>query len=226
MGTVKKKTNFSGISKNKVMTVILIFCISINCINFLSSFNSNQNSGHEIKISKITISQEITYLIDIGFGYNYAVVNAQNLLNRLTIQNILNAAHNNPKKSLLVIKDTDQDTMGFNWKSATYFLPEYDIYYLFDEENTDLENMAYAWHTHDGGYSVSASKKMKINVNCEVNKIIWVMDGESDFFSEVKNQLNLNEISLHKGMNIYYSNIGQKDMDAKIGKFIFQKSQE
>lgn len=222
MHSGQKKITFPKISKNQIMVILLIFCISTNCINFLAPFDSNQDSYHQNKISKLTISQEINYLIDIGFGYNYAAITAQNMINKLTIQNILDAANNNPKKTLLVIRDNNGEDIGFNWKKARYFLEEYDLYYLFDEENTDLENMAYAWHAHDGGYSVSTSKNMEIHVNSLVNRIIWVMDDESNFYNEVNNKFNLNEISLNKGMDIFYSDL-EEDLDIQIGKFIFQK---
>ena len=34
-----------------------------------------------------------------------------------------------------VLRDITREDEGFNWRKAMYYLPNYDVYYLFDQEN-------------------------------------------------------------------------------------------
>jgi len=102
-----------------------------------------------------------------------------------------------------------------------YYLPDYDVYYLFDNENSGITGNVSVWHGKDHSYNISKANVEDIKLNSSTTKIVWVMSNETSFYQEVKDKFGVNEISLQNGMKLYYSYAENQNSDIKISGFIF-----
>jgi hypothetical protein len=168
-------------------------------------------------------NQEIWFGIDIGLIYNNAKINANDENTQLHIENILNISNSDPESTVIVIRDITREDEGFNWRKAMYYLPGYEVYYLFDHENSGIDGNVSVWHGKDHSYNISKSSVEDIKLNSSTTKIIWVMSNETTFYQEVKDNFGVSRINLPNGMKLYYSYVGNQTSDIKISGFVFQR---
>jgi hypothetical protein len=214
---------FPKFSKNQLAACLLILCILTNVVYFVFPFNLHEGGFWETQTDHMTTAQEINYLVDVGLVYSNAKITANDQNTRYNIQAILNISQSNPNSTLIVIRDITREDEGFNWRKAMYYLSEYNVYYLFDEENAGLDNQVSSWHGYEGKYNISFSSSLNIPVNPSVTRIIWIMDDESDFYKEVETKMGVNTINLANGLKVYYSDVGNDSWDIQISGFIFKK---
>ena len=168
-------------------------------------------------------SQELWFDVDVGLIYNNAKISANDKNTALHIQNILNISNSDPSSTIIVIRDINREDEGFNWRKAMYYLPGYDVYYLFDDENSGITGNVSMWHGKNNSYTTSEATTMDVPMNSSTTRIVWIMSNQTSFYQEVKKAVGVNSIELPNGLNIYYSQIGNQTSSFQISGFIFQR---
>jgi hypothetical protein len=214
--------NFPKISKKHALGFILLIYVISNTIYFVYPYNLHNDQIWETPTDKMETNQEIWFGIDIGLIYNNAKINANDENTQLHIENILNISNSDPESTVIVIRDITREDEGFNWRKAMYYLPGYEVYYLFDHENSGIDGNVSVWHGKDHSYNISKSSVEDIKLNSSTTKIIWVMSNETTFYQEVKDNFGVSRINLPNGMKLYCSYVGNQTSDIKISGFIFQ----
>ena len=103
-----------------------------------------------------------------------------------------------------------------------YYLPSYDIYYLFDGENSENTNSVVSWHGKDQHFTKSEGNTLNITMNDSTRRIVWIMSNETSFYQEVNDKFGVHTINLPNGLNIYYSDVGDQS-NTTISDFTFKK---
>lgn len=222
---ISPKFNISA--KSMCIIIILILYIFINSVYFFYPYNLNEETTWETQISNMNYSQKITLGIDLSFMYNNEkrVINDQNM--DLHIKNIMDISNFNPNTTQIVIRDIIREDQGFSWRKAMYYLPEYDIYYLFDSENSQLksakmkDNVSFSYGKMHLGSGVEGNN-LEIPIKPSTTKMVWIMDDKSQFYKELESQIEIKTIKLPNGLNIYYSDVENITMPLKVGEFIFK----
>ena len=194
----------------------------LNTAYFIYPCDIHNGETWETPVDHMSTVQQLWFDLDVGFIYNHAKIDANDENTKLTIENILKISNSNPSSSIVVIRDITHEDEGFNWRKAMFYMQDYDVYYLFDKENSGLTNQVSLWHGKKHSYSTSEASSVDIPMNSSTTKIIWIMSNQTSFYQEVKDKLGVNKISLPNGLNIYYSNVGNQTSDFQISNFIFQ----
>lgn len=212
---------FPKASVKHVLGFILLIYVISNTIYFVYPYNLHNGQIWETPTDKMKTNQEIWFGIDVGLLYDYAKINANDENTQLHIEKILNISGSNPQSTIIVIRDITREDEGFNWRKAMYYLPGYDVYYLFDHENSGINGNVSVWHGKDHSYTISKAGVEDIKLNSSTTKIIWIMSNETSFYQEVKDKFGVSGIDLPNGMKLYYSNVGNQTSNVKISDFIF-----
>ena len=215
--------NSSKISSKHVLGFILLIYVISNTVYFVYPYNLHNGEIWETPTDKMETNQKVWFGIDVGLLYDNAKINANDENTQLHIENILNISNSDPQSTIIVIRDITREDEGFNWRKTMYYLPGYDVYYLFDHENSGIEGNVSVWHGKNHSYNISKSKLEYIKLNSSTTKIVWVMSNETSFYHEVNDNFGVSGINLSNGMKIYYSHVGNQTSDIKISGFIFQR---
>jgi len=216
-----------NLSKRSVLSLILIIYILLNSVYFLYPYNLNEESTWETQINNMNSSQKIILGLDMFFMYNNEkiVISDQNM--EYHLQTIENLSGSNPNNTQIIIRDIIREDQGFSWRKVMYQLPESDVYYLFDRENSQLKSnklnnqVSFSYgknHTSNN----SQSDVLEIPINPSTEKMVWIIDDRSQFFHELQSKIEIKTIKLPNGLNIYYSDIKGKKIDFQVGGFIFK----
>lgn len=216
-----------NISSKSVCSTILIIYILLNSFYFLYPYNLNEESTWETQISNMNSTEKIILGVDMFFMYNNEkiIINDRNMDWHLEI--IGNLSNFNPNNTQIIIRDIIREDQGFSWRKAMYQLPEYDVYYLFDSENSQLKSnklnnqVSYSYGRNHTSTS-SESSELEIPIKSSTENIVWIMDDRSQFFKELQSQIEIKTIQLPNGLNVYYSDVKDKKIDLKVGGFIFK----
>lgn len=218
-----------NISLKSVCSAMLIIYIVLNSVYFLYPYNLNEESTWETQITNMNSTEKIILGLDMFFMYNHEKIinNDQNMDWHLEV--IGNLSNSNPNSTEIIIRDIIREDQGFSWRKAMYQLPEYDVYYLFDSDNSQLKSnklnsQVSLSHGKNHTYQSSQSSVLEIPINSSTERIVWILDDQSQFFQELQSQIEIKSIRLPNGLNIYYSDIKDKKIDLKVGKFIFRTS--
>ena len=214
---------FNKISINQVLGFILLIYVILNTIYFVYPYDLHNGQIWETPTDKMGTNQEIWFGIDVGLIYNNAKIQANDENTYLHIENILNISGSDPQSTIVVIRDINREDEGFNWRKAMYYLPDYNVYYLFDKENSGINGNVSIWHGEYHSYNISKAKVQNIKLNSSTTKIVWIMNDQTSFYQEVKDKFGVNEINLQNGMKLYYSCVGNQTSDVKISDFVFQR---
>ncbi len=211
------------ISINQILGFILLIYVISNTLYFVYPYDLHNGQIWETPTDKMGTNQKILFGIDVGLLYDHAKINANDENTQLHIKNILNISNSSPQSTIIVIRDINREDEGFNWRKAMYYLPDYDIYYLFDNENSGIKGKVSMWHGKDHNYNISKSHVLDVPLNSSTIKIVWIMSNQTSFYQEVRNKFGVNEIDLQNGMKLYYSYVGNQTSDIKVSDFIFQR---
>ncbi len=215
--------NFPKISAKHVLSFILLIYVLSNTVYFVYPYNLHNDQIWETPTDKMETNQKVWFGIDVGLLYDNAKINANDENTELHIKNILNISNSDSKSTIIVIRDITREDEGFNWRKAMYYLPDYDVYYLFDHENSGIDGNVSVWHGKDHSYNISKSNVEDIKLNSSTTRIVWVMSNETSFYQGVKDNFGVNRINLSNGMKLYYSDVGNQTSDIKISGFIFRR---
>ena len=214
---------FPKISATHILGFILLIYVVSNTVYFVYPCNLHNDQIWETPTDKMETSQKIWFGIDVGLLYESAKINANDENTRLHIEKILNISDSDPQSTIVVIRDITREDEGFNWRKAMYYLSDYDVYYLFDHENSGINGNVSVWHGKNHSYTVSKAKVENIKLNSSTTKIVWVMSNETSFYQEVKDEFGVSGIDLPNGMKLYYSYVGNQTSGKKISGFVFQR---
>lgn len=216
-----------NISLKSVCGAMLIIYIVLNSVYFLYPYNLNEESTWETQITNMNSTEKIILGLDMFFMYNHEKIisNDQNMDWHLEV--IENLSNSNPNSTEIIIRDIIREDQGFSWRKAMYQLPEYDVYYLFDSDNSQLKSnklnsQVSVSYGKNHTYQSSQSSSLEIPINPSTERIVWIMDDQSQFFQELQSQIEIKSIKLPNGLNIYYSDIKDRQIDLKMGEFIFR----
>lgn len=213
---------FHRISAKHVLGFILLVYILSNTVYFAYPYDLHNGQIWETPTDKMGTNQEIWFGEDVGLLYDYAKIDANDENTQLHIENILNISGSSPQSTIVVIRDINREDEGFNWRKAMYYLPDYNVYYLFDNENSGIKGNVSMWHGKDHSYDISKAPILEVPLNSSTTKIVWIMSDQTSFYQEVKDKFGVNEIDLQNGMKLYYSYVGNQTSDVKISDFIFE----
>jgi len=204
------------------LTSIIALYIILNTAYFIYPSDLHNGETWETPMDHMNISQSFWFDLDVGFTYNNAKILANDENTQVSIQNMLNISNSSPSNTIIVIRDITHEDEGFDWRKAMYYLPDYNVYYLLDQENSGLTNQVSLWGGKNHNYYTLESTSIYVPMNSSTTKIIWIMNNQTTFYQEVENELGVNQIPLPNGLNIYYSNIGNQTSNFQISNFIFQ----
>ncbi|HEX3014671.1 MAG TPA: glycosyltransferase family 39 protein, partial [Methanobacterium sp.] len=217
------RLKFPRIDLKHILCFILLIYVISNTIYFVYPYNLHSDQIWETPADKMGTDQKIWFGIDVGLLYDSAKINTNDENTQLHIEKILNISDSDPQSTVIVIRDITREDEGFNWRKAMYYLSNYDVYYLFDHENSGIDGNVSVWHGKDHSYNISKDSAEYIKLNSSTTKIVWVMNNETSFYQEVKDRFGVNEINLSNGMKLYYSYVGNQTSDVQISGFIFER---
>ncbi|MBP2046980.1 protein O-mannosyl-transferase family [Methanobacterium aggregans] len=214
---------FPEVSAKKVLASILVIYALLNAAYFIYPGDIHNGDTWETPMDKMSTTQEIWFDLDVGLIYNNAKISANDENTALHIQNILNISNSDPSSTIIIIRDITREDEGFNWRKAMYYLPGYDVYYLFNEENSGITANVSSWHGKNHSYTTSKAPTLDVPMNSSTTRIVWIMSNQTSFYQEVKSKVGVNSIKLPNGLNIYYSQIGNQTSNFQISGFIFRR---
>jgi hypothetical protein len=165
----------------------------------------------------------VLFAINTGFMYNQEKIHANDLNTQLHIQNIVNLSGSDPDSTIVVIRDITREDEGFNWRKAMYYLPAYNVYYLFDFENSGITDQVSVWQGKNHTDVLTKSDVVEIPLNQSTTRIVWIMSNQSSFFKEVQANMGVKTIDLPNGLKIYYSDIRNDTLNLRVSGFIFKR---
>lgn len=205
-----KIENKHEFSYKSVLSSLLTIFIFLNSLYFIYPSNINYESTWETPLGFIDENQKILLCIDLLFVYRYEKIYKNDLNTEYHINMIMN--NSNPEKTIIIIRDILREDQGFSWRKAIYYLPQYNIYSISDDENSQLKTsktnknfIVFHGKNHKG--SGFENKTLEIPLNTSTTQIIWVMNNKTKFFKNVNSKLNTTFIILPNGLKIYYSDI-------------------
>ena len=215
---------FPKISARSFLATLLLIGIIVNSVIYFYPYNLHQGEIWETPQSELDNSEKIFYEINAGILYNNQKIKANDQNTYLHIKTITNLSNSNPNNTIIVIRDISREDEGFDFNKAMYYLPDYNVYYLLDSENSHItNNTVTVWHGQYNNYNITYAPVVDIPLNQSVKQIIWVMSNQTNFYQEVQSQVGVQTISLPNGLNIYYSNIGSGPVNLQIGGYVFTR---
>ena len=155
-------------------------------------------------------NQKILLGIDLLFVYNYEKIHKNDINTEYHIKTILNSSTS--QNSVIIIRDILREDQGFSWRKAMYYLPQYDVYYVSDDENSKLKsqktnhNFIVSYGKNHISYGFK-NEKLEIPLNNSPEQVIWIMNNQTKFFNDVDNKLNITSVTLPNSLKIYYLDI-------------------
>lgn len=222
----KLKKRFE-ITLNTAFGALLLICILFNCLFFFYPYNLNTESTWETQLNQMNSTQKIILGIDLSSMYNLKKIRINDGNMDLHIHTIRQISNNQHETTSIVIRDITREDQGFSWRKASYYLPDYNVYYLQDYENSQTKsnklqsNVTVSKSIHHQIYS-SEGPLVEINLDPTTQKIVWVVSDRSQFYKLLKSQVPVNEVLLSNGLKIYYSDLESVDY-FKVGGFVFKR---
>lgn len=214
---------FPKISPRSFLAALLLVGIIINSLIFIYPYNLHQGELWETPQDKLTGSQKILFGVNVGIMYNDQKISANDQNTQLHIDEITKLSFSNPNSSIVVIRDISREDEGFNWRKAMYYLPDYNVYYLFDFENSGITDKVSVWHGKNHTDDLIKATTVEIPLNQSVRRIIWIMSDQSSFYKEVQSKAEIQTITLPNGLKIYYSDVGDGPVNLQVSGFIFKR---
>lgn len=214
---------FPTLSCKKVLVSLVLVYAIVNAVYFVYPCDIHNGAIWETPMDKMGSSQELWFGLDVGFIYNNAKIHANDENTQLHIQNILNISNSDPSSTIIVVRDITREDEGFDWRKAMYYLPGYDVYYLFDQENSGIMGKVSLWHGKNLSYTTTEATTLYVPMTSKTTRIVWIMSDQTSFYQEVKDKLGVNTINLPNGMELYYSYVGNQTSNFQISDFIFQR---
>ena len=182
----------------------------INSVYFLYPYNLHSEITWETSINDMNQTQKVTLAMDMLFMYNYEKIYKNDQNTELHINMIKNISK--PEKSVIVIRDILREDEGFSWRKAMYYLPDYNVCYMLDSEDSQFKSSKETNNDiqligRNYTFNGTSNDALNILINPSTEKIIWIMSDKTEFFKEVESKTNINTINLPNGLKIYYSNI-------------------
>jgi hypothetical protein len=203
-----------GFSSRSVLYCLLALFIFLNSLYFIYPSNINYESTWETPVSLMDENQKFMLSLDLLFVYNYEKIHKNDINTEYHIKTILN--NSDPQKSIIIIRDILREDQGFSWRKAMYYLPQYDIYYVMDDEDSQLKSLKTSNNliishgkTHkSNGFQ---NETLQIPLDSSTTQIIWVMNNNTEFFNKLNSKLNITSVTLPNSMKIYFSEINAKN---------------
>ena len=215
---------FPKISVSSFLVTLLLIGIIVNSLIYFYPYNLHQGEIWETPQDELHGSEKIFFEINVGILYDNQKIKANDQNTNLHIQTITNLSSSNPNNTIIVISDISREDEGFDFRKAMYYLPDYNVYYLLDSENSHItNNTVTVWHGQYYSYNITYAPVVVIPLNQSVQQIVWVMSNQTNFYQEVQSQIGVQTINLPNGLNIYYSEIGSGPVNLQIGGFIFKR---
>lgn len=214
---------FSRFSIRSIFISLLVIGVIINSFIYLYPYDLHQKDLWETHQEDLTGQEKTFFYINVGLMYNQEKIDINDANTLLHIETINNLSNSDPDSTIIVIRDITREDEGFNWRKAMYYLPNYDVYYLFDSENSVNSANASVWLGKNHTDQKFENQTVEIKLNQSVKRIVWIMSNQTNFYNEVKLNGNLHSIQLSNGLKIYYTDIDSGPVNLKISNFIFKR---
>jgi hypothetical protein len=216
-------STFPRLSFRSFFSILLLIIVIFNSVVYLYPYNLHQEELWETPQNNLTESQKILFDINVGFMYNQEKIWANDENTMLHIKTITNLSQWDPSSTIVIIRDITREDEGFNWRKAMYYLPEYNVYYLFDSENSHYSNNVSVWLGKNHTDVKIEASTYEIHLNSSVRRIVWIMSNQTTFYKEVQSIGNLQTITLTNGLKIYYTDIDSGPVNLKVSEFVFER---
>ncbi len=214
---------FPKISPRTFLVSLLLLGIVVNSVIYLYPYDLHQGELWETPQNNLTSSEKVLFDINIGVMYNNQKVTANDQNTQLHIENMMNLSGSDPNSTIIVIRDITREDEGFNWRKTMYYLPDHDVYYLFDSENSIIPDQVSVWHGKNHTDDTIKATTVEIPLDQSVGRIVWIMSNQSSFYQEVESEVGVQSITLPNGLKIYYSDIGDGPVDLQVSGFLFKR---
>lgn len=215
--------NFPRISPRSFLVSLLLIGIIVNSVIYFYPYNLHQAETWETSQDQLHGSQKLFFETDVGIMYNNQKIKANDQNTNLHINTITKLSNSNPNNTIIVIRDITREDEGFNFRKAMYYLPDYSVYYLYQGSGDSRISNNTVWHGQYDSFNVNSGPVVTIPLNKSVQRIVWIMSNETDFYQQVQSQSGVQTINLPNGLNIYYSNIGNGPVNLEIDGFTFTR---
>lgn len=214
---------FPRFSIRSIFLALLAIGVIINSFIYLYPYDLHQKDLWETSQGDLTGQEKAFFYVNIGLMYTQEKIVNNDENTMLHIETINNLSNYDPDSTIIVIRDITREDEGFNWRKAMYYLPDYDVYYLFDSENSVNINNVTVWLGKNHSDQKFENQTVEIKLNQSVKRIVWIMNNQTTFYDEVKLNGNLHSIQLSNGLKIYYTDIDSGPVNIKISNFIFKR---
>lgn len=212
------------ISARSFFVGLLLIGVLVNSVIYLYPYNLHQGTLWETPQDNLTGSQKVQFEINAGIMYNNQKIMANDQNTMLHIDTIMNLSGSNPNSTIVAIRDITREDEGFNWRKAMYYLPDYNVYYLFDFENSGIQNEVSVWHGKNHTDDLTKAPVVVIPLNQSVTRIVWIMSDKTNFYQAVQSKAGVQAIDLPNGLKIYYTDVGSGPVDFQVSGFRFVRS--
>lgn len=216
-------TRFFNISPRSTLVVLILMGFILNSMIYLYPYDLHEGELWETPMNKLDGDQMILFALNTGLMYNQEKINANDQNTKIHIQEILKLSKSDPNTTIVVIRDITREDEGFNWRKAMYYLPAYNVYYLFDYENSGIKDRVSVWHGQNHADDLTKSVLVEIPLKQSTHRIIWIMNNQSAFYREVQSKVGVHSVDLPNGLKIYYSDILNDSLELRVSGFIFKR---
>lgn len=210
-------TKFKTISSHSFLICIILLSIIFNTVYFLYPCSIREEMGGNIRFHELkTVSQKALLGLDSCFIYNNEKIRLENRNTELYLDAILNISHSDPNSTLIVLRE------GLDFRKTVYYLPDRNVYYLRDFENTGIKGNVSAWLGKNNTWTTATGKVVKIPINTSTEKVAWLINDKSSFFKELESKIEIENVSLSTGSKLYYSDVKNQNINFSVNGFIFK----
>ena len=207
------------LSSKSILIILIAAYVVINSVYFLYPYNLHSETTWETSMNNMNQTQKITLGLDMLFMYNYEKIHINDESMEQHLDMIKKISNSN--NSIIVIRDILREDEGFSWRKAMYYLPDYNVYYLLDSEDSQFKTsketgnnieLLYGKNhssneTSDNTIETPVTNTVDIPTNSHTEQIIWIMNNQTEFFKEIESKNKLYAINLFEGLKIYYFDV-------------------
>lgn len=119
----------------------------------------------------------------------------------------------NSSDTLIFMDDED------NWRKIMYYFPNYETYSYYSRisAGTTFVGLRH-YKNYKSGFS--ESNVLEVHINSSTNKILWLIDNDTQFFKFLKSKIKIHTLILPDGHEVYYSDV-KNDTKFQIYMFNF-----
>lgn len=108
---------------------------------------------------------------------------------------------------------------GDDWRIFTYYHPDYESFSYYSVKYNGKNGLL---HYKNHSYELSEVKDFKVSIDSSTNRILWIVNDNTTFFTALRSKIELKTLELPDGFKVYYSDI-KNNTSFEVNNIIFTK---